>query len=222
MKFQMPTRENIPTGDDYDISWTYAGKTNPVTTAVFLRRLRKSLALAEERYETVLELGTGCGILLPTLSRNSRTVFALDIEDRFAGLRNLCSKEGLGNVNFMRGDITALPLNGKKFDLVIAVSILEHVHNLDKVFDSVKGVLSEGGEFLAGYPVEGFLTNMAFRLSGLKKLVDTAHVSDYRDIRQAIRKNFNVRKTVRMPRLLPDSFTLYEAAICSPKGASLP
>lgn len=214
MKFQKPLKGGLPVAEKFDISWIYAGRTNPVTTAVYLKRLKTALSLVGGKYNRTLELGTGCGILIPTLGRNSEIVYALDNEDRFAGLRRLCEKEDLGNVFFVKGDIGAVPFKGRGFDLIVSISVLEHVKDIDNVLLNIRDLLAPEGRFLGGYPVEGILTKMAFRFSGMGGIVGREHVSNHRKIKEALKRNFTVEKVSRMPGLFPDSFTLYEAAVC--------
>ena len=108
--------------------------------------------------DNILDAGTGIGFFLPTLSRAAKNVWALDYADhtlRYA--KALCKKLKVRNVSFIQGDLPKLPFPAKKFDVIVALSILEHIppKQLPIVIGHFKRVLKPGGYLIAGYPNEG-------------------------------------------------------------------
>ena len=105
-----------------------------------------------------LDAGTGIGFFLPTLSRTAKNVWALDYANhtlRYA--KGLCRRLKIKNASFKQGDLTKLPFPAKKFDVIVALSILEHIppKQLPTVIGHFKRVLKPGGYLIAGYPNEG-------------------------------------------------------------------
>lgn len=62
-----------------------------------------------------------------------------------------------GNFDFVQGDVTSLPFEDKRFDNVVAMEILEHVPDSDKVLSEINRVLKDGGTFVMSVPNETWL-----------------------------------------------------------------
>ena len=219
MELVLPRKENMVVSEKFDISWIYAGKSSWITKHVYTKRLELVASLIRKNYSKIIELGTGSGILLPSLSKIGGLIVALDIKRNFSDLKEMCKKEGIKNVLFVRADIEHLPFKEREFDLALTVSILEHIKNLEDTLKGIKRVLNPDGNFVAGYPIEKFATNLAFKISGLKKIVDVEHVSNFQKIRDLIKKNFGILEKRKYPsNLLPDNFSFYEGLLCSAKN----
>ncbi|HVZ34743.1 MAG TPA: class I SAM-dependent methyltransferase, partial [Polyangiaceae bacterium] len=102
----------------------------------------------------VLELGSGCGRLLPALSRSARSVIGLDRESWFlkaarSSIRRL-GAEARGRVQLTRGDLRAFEL-GLQFDRILlpynTLYCLLNRRALAGCLRAVRSHLAPGGTF---------------------------------------------------------------------------
>ncbi len=97
--------------------------------------------------QTILEMGCGTGKNTVFLASRAERVIALDFSEGM--LAQARSKVTMQRVAFAIADFTApLPLRADAVDLVTCNLVLEHIANLDAVFDQVQRVLKRGGHFL--------------------------------------------------------------------------
>jgi len=109
-------------------------------------------ALAELRLgETVLDLGSGGGIdVLLSARRVGPTgkAYGLDMTDEMLALaRENQRKAGVDNVEFLRGEIEAVPLPDASVDVVISNCVINLSADKDRVFAEAFRVLRPGGRF---------------------------------------------------------------------------
>ncbi|HEV3486220.1 MAG TPA: class I SAM-dependent methyltransferase [Vicinamibacterales bacterium] len=76
--------------------------------------------------ETVLELGCGTGEFSRRLAARARKVVALDLSAEMIRVARSRSA-GRGNIEFLVGDMTTLPLRRETFDCVTSLNTLHHV-----------------------------------------------------------------------------------------------
>src|SRR3989344_724991 len=209
-KYFVPPRE----GDDLpDASWAYYS-SNPIIRAVYYARLRQSLGMVEntQRNQKILDIGTGSGVLIPSLARYGK-VYAVDREEKFlAKARALCARYSIPSI-IRRADILALPFRDSIFDTITCISIMEHVQDLDKAFTEIRRVMKKGGALVVGVPIEKFLVKSIFSLFGLQQeKID--HCSHYTIIEQKLRNYFVAKKIKKIPSFLPHSLSLYKMYYC--------
>jgi 2-polyprenyl-3-methyl-5-hydroxy-6-metoxy-1,4-benzoquinol methylase len=109
-------------------------------------------ALAElKEGETVLDLGSGGGIdVLLSARRVGPTgmAYGLDMTDDMLALaRDNQRKAGLANVEFLKGDIEAIPLPDESVDVVISNCVINLSADKDRVLAEAFRVLRPGGRF---------------------------------------------------------------------------
>jgi len=109
-------------------------------------------ALAElHAGETVLDLGSGGGIdVLLSARRVGPTgkAYGLDMTDDMLALaRENQRKSGLGNVEFLRGEIEHIPLPDHSVDVVISNCVINLSADKDQVLREAFRVLKPGGRF---------------------------------------------------------------------------
>ncbi len=107
-------------------------------------------AVAELREgERVLDLGSGGGIdVLLSARRVGRSgrVFGLDMTDEMLALsRRNAASAGASNVEFLKGQIEAIPLPAESIDVVISNCVVNLAADKQSVFDEVARVLAPGG-----------------------------------------------------------------------------
>ncbi|HUF46829.1 MAG TPA: arsenite methyltransferase [Vicinamibacterales bacterium] len=109
-------------------------------------------ALAELKLgETVLDLGSGGGIdVLLSARRVGPTgkAYGLDMTDEMLALaRENQQKAGATNVEFLKGQIEAIPLPDKSVDVIISNCVINLSGDKDKVLAEAFRVLKPGGRF---------------------------------------------------------------------------
>jgi arsenite methyltransferase len=107
-------------------------------------------ALAElEAGETVLDLGSGGGIdVLLSARRVGPTgkAYGLDMTDEMLALaRENQRKAGVANVEFLKGEIEAIPLPDDSVDVIISNCVINLSADKDRVFAEAFRVLKPGG-----------------------------------------------------------------------------
>src|SRR6476469_8827532 len=99
--------------------------------------------------ETVLDLGSGGGIdvLLSARRVGSRgKVYGLDMTDEMLALaRENQRKAGVQNVEFLNGDIQAIPLPDASVDVIISNCVINLASDKDRVLSEAFRVLKPGG-----------------------------------------------------------------------------
>jgi ubiquinone/menaquinone biosynthesis C-methylase UbiE len=99
--------------------------------------------------ETVLDLGSGGGIDVLLSARRvgpSGKVYGLDMTDEMLALaRDNQRRAGVENVEFLKGEIEALPLPDGSVDVVISNCVVNLSSDKDRVFAEILRVLRPGG-----------------------------------------------------------------------------
>ena len=126
----------------------------PLVGYVFKERLRMGLRLLKERYDAILEIGYGCGLLLPFLSTLTENLFGLDLDaDPVRAEKNV--KENIRPecaLNLFRGNLLAMPFPEKSFSCIITFSTLEHIEAVEDVRRGFLRVARPGAEIIIGMP----------------------------------------------------------------------
>jgi SAM-dependent methyltransferase len=101
--------------------------------------------------ETVLDLGSGGGIDVLLSARRvgpSGKVYGLDMTDEMLALaRENQRQSGLSNVEFLKGEIEAIPLPGNSVDVVISNCVINLSGDKRRVLAEAFRVLKPGGRF---------------------------------------------------------------------------
>lgn len=135
-------------------------ETKGPTRWMFMKRFKSAFNYLQQigRVETILDAGTGIGFFLPTLSLFATKVTAVDYaQHTLSYARSMCRKKEVKNIDFIQGDLLSLKLGSKKFNVITALSVLEHIppQKLNQLMASFKKILKPGGYLIAGWPNEG-------------------------------------------------------------------
>ncbi len=99
-----------------------------------------------QRCDTVLELGCGTGEFSRRLAARVARVVALDLSAEMIRVARDRSRS-VGNVEFVVGDMTSLPLRSARFDCVASLNTLHHAEAC-LTLRAMRGALRPGGTLL--------------------------------------------------------------------------
>jgi SAM-dependent methyltransferase len=193
----LPPRGRLrPTGDDDPLRFYYM----PIVGRLYRRRLEMAARMLGENHSTrcAVEIGYGSGILLPELGRRARRLVGIDRHGEAAAVLAMARAEGLDPL-LVTGGITALPLAASSADLLVGLSVLEHVRALDEAAAEIARVLRPGGRAVLGYPRVDRLMEMLFPLIGFHG-IEQHHVSTPADIERALAGPLRLESCRRWPR----------------------
>ncbi len=141
---------------------------NPFINWLFWQRLRKVMEYiqAPAQYENVLDFGCGSGVMLPHLSNISKHVTAMDVD--LLPLQLAQKHIPLAsNIEVKDASQTAIhDLSPNSFDLIIALDVLEHVHDLPGTLNELLALLKPNGRLIVSGPTENILYQIGRKLAG--------------------------------------------------------
>ncbi|MDD5207690.1 MAG: class I SAM-dependent methyltransferase, partial [Desulfobacterales bacterium] len=148
---------------------------NPLVRSINWSKLDAAISVApSDSAYRVLDFCCGNGVLLPTLSRNFKKTVAFDLHATAASrLKNHFRLD----IPLLRADANKLPFKNGSFDLVFALSALEHFRDLDQVLPELLRMLSPGGQLVFLSPTENLFYRIGRRVLGYTKPEDHHHTA---------------------------------------------
>ena len=178
----------------------------PVFGYLYRRKVEAGLSLLSKRYESIIEVGYGSGIILPTLLSIGSEVYGVDIDSDPLRTEELLWNLGV-YVKLFKGNISEWELPGKRFDLVVAFSIFEHIRNPYNAMQQISELLKPGGILLVGMPRVDKIMTFLFSLIGYEAEGD--HVTTYKDVINCSAPYFRLKTLSTFPRTFPKWASLY-------------
>jgi ubiquinone/menaquinone biosynthesis C-methylase UbiE len=190
---------------------------NPLVRFLFKKRIRTAYKiLPKKQFKKLFDAGCGIGYFLPTLSRISEEVVGIDYHGEAIDLASiLVDKLTLSNVKLQTGSLLSLPFRDALFDGIVSLSVLEHIEDLDAVFQELSRVARKDAEIVFGFPMEDSFGLFPFfekldhytcfarhmqKMSRAKESVKNlkaespGHVSNWKTIDDTMQKYFTVIK----------------------------
>ena len=155
-----------------------------------LDRLATERTLVDRNYQNILELGCGTGKNTALLNRIGRKVLALDFSPGM--LQQAKTKVTSDHVFFVRADLMKpWPAKTGSFELVVCNLVLEHIEDLDPIFNEASQSLIAGGEFFVSelHPFRQYQGTQANFRNDQEKVEIDAFVHHLSDFTEAARKN---------------------------------
>ena len=174
--------------------------------------------LHDINFKSCLEIGCGTGKNTAWLITKAKQVTAVDLSEEM--LAKAKEKINNDNVEFIEADITANWTFGKeKYDFITFSLVLEHIQNLDHIFNEVGKYLVQGGHVYIGelHPFKQYAGSKArFETADGTQVVEcfTHHLSEfiqtakkYNLILTTVNEYFDDGDTATIPRILVLVFT---------------
>lgn len=201
------------------IKGTYYQEGNRLIRWYFYNRFDGALKLVSDKInnetQIVGDFGCGWGFFLPTLSKSFRSVVALayeyESEIESGGhwnilniARALVNTEigNTGHIHYINGDIRRLPFVDNVFDVLFAMSVLEHVSDTKKAIAELHRVLVEGGVLIVGAPNEVGIADKIREFASIVLRTERAasHKGyDWRNTEKELRAVFKIDKRIFVP-----------------------
>ena len=103
--------------------------------------------------DTVLDMGCGSGLFLPSLSPLCRELVAFDVSPDFVReSRATVEKFGLANTTVVQGEAETLPFPDGTFDAALVSDTIHHLCHVERSMDELKRVLKPGARSLVFEP----------------------------------------------------------------------
>ncbi|MEE9543051.1 MAG: methyltransferase domain-containing protein [Thermodesulfobacteriota bacterium] len=209
MAIYLPDKANLRETDDDDPVFYHF---NPLIGWVYRKRLENTVALlGDGKYDRLLEIGYGSGLLLPELKRHSMKLYGVDMHGAIPDVQQMLDKEGV-EAELVHGTILDLPYETDFFDAIVSVSVLEHIREIDKATSEIRRVLKPGGTAVLSFPTKNKITNSFFRLVGYDP--SELHPSSHRVIEEGVSKHFTIEKKLLFPSIGLSDFALYVSLKC--------
>lgn len=207
---KLPKRENlIVTNTEDPLNFYYY----PVIGWVYRKRLVNTLALlGNEKFEKVLEIGFGSGILFPELSDRTEELHGIEIHDNVGVVKEKMAAEGL-SPTLKQASIYDIPYGDNTFDCIIAVSTAEHLEDLDKAFQELRRVARPGAYIVLSFPVRNLITDTFYSVVGFEPR--DLHPNSHNDILNAAVKHLDLVEVKKFPAFLPIDTSLYLCCLFS-------
>lgn len=156
-----------------DVMDTYFYK-NVIIQDLYWNRLKKMLKIAGGiQASSVLDLGCGQGVFLPTLSSIYPDVKGIDLDISIAS--QIVDIYDLKNVELFQRDIFDNSFEDNSFDLIFAPSVLEHFEDQDSLFTELTRILKPKGRIVFSSPTETILYEIGRKVFGAVKPEDHYH-----------------------------------------------
>lgn len=205
--FKLPPKGRFtPNGDDDPLKYYYI----PLIGQLYISRIEMTLKLlGDRRFDNTLEIGYGSGILLPTLCKISNQVYGVDLVSD----PDVVSKQLLAcgcHAHLSSGIAARLLFEPHSFDLVVTISVLEHIRDIQSFLKEIYRILKPGGTLLVGMPAVSKFMEFLFQAIGFSG-IEKHHVTSPEEMLVAARSMYNLKATSYLPGFLPSSIYLYKA-----------
>jgi SAM-dependent methyltransferase len=177
-------RSDLPPEQRVGCAWVYF-RSNRIVRHLFRKRVKIAFELLpQRRWARALDAGTGAGFLLPMLAKVANEVVGVDLSPVMRYSQVMLDRRGLRSVQLQQADLLHLPFPDGHFDLILCMSVIEHMPDPAVACAEWGRVLQPGGVLILGYPMEHAL---------LRFLVKTARIE--RRLRDFVRRRAQSRGT---------------------------
>jgi SAM-dependent methyltransferase len=130
-----------------------AGNASTISLQNILTRIEVVLEMLGNGPGRVLDVGSAAGAVSVMLADRGWTVDGIDIsEGMVRWARERIAREGRTGLTFQVADIDALPFRDGEFDAIVAMGVIEYLHDDAKALDELVRVLRSGGRIVLTTP----------------------------------------------------------------------
>jgi SAM-dependent methyltransferase len=204
MKLILPPQGTLAPNDEHDpLPYYY----HPILGALFRHRLTMGLSLMPAKHDHILEVGVGSGILVTTLSSNCTEYTGTDLvlAPNLERLVPPTCKASFRPADLL--DPASLPEN--HYDVVVCLSVLEHIADCEGAARALARVLVPGGTLIAGFPMVNAFMAKAFRVIGFDN-IEAHHVSSPKQLTAALSRVLRPVARTALPPFSPPGLSLYQ------------
>ncbi len=179
LKFAAHLHGNVPP------DWYYRSiKENILQRYWHKRRFEEVSKMIEESSEgTILDIGSADGTFTNVILQKSKTkkIIGIDVLKKSVDWAN--KHWNSKKLKFQLGDAHKLDFKSNTFDAVVALEVLEHVKNPQKVLGEIKRVLKKGGYAVFLVPSDSILFKIIwfFWTKSRGKIWQDTHIQTYRN-----------------------------------------
>jgi SAM-dependent methyltransferase len=204
VKLHLPPAGTLKPNNEHDPLPFYY---RPFLGHLYRKRLQMALDLVPKGGKRVLEVGVGSGILVPTLTAGFPDYLGVDLV-LADNLRTLVASGC--QAEFARADLMAASdFPAEQFDIVVCLSVLEHIADVDGAATALARTLARGGTLVAGYPMVNGLMAALFRAIGFEG-IENHHVARPVTIDRALRRVLRPVARKAFPPFFPVPTALYQ------------
>lgn len=180
--------------------------TNKIVGSLYWNRFRAVFDyLKLRRWDVILEVGCGYGFFLPSLCQIANKVIGSDIEEMF----DFCEKVTLqairktcNNLELRKADVRTLSHDiVEKCDVIVAISVLEHIDDFNRALMEINKCLRPGGLLACVLPSENRLYKLGRKLLGYSG--DYHENYEYEDLRSNLCRYFTEIEKWSSPFYIP-------------------
>lgn len=148
----------------------------PFFGTMYWNRLRMALRLilntnTQEDALAIGDIGSGFGIFTAIIGDSfpKSKIVGLDMEaiDTLVISKSISNMYNVQNTSFVQADACMCPFSGKKFDILFALDVLEHVPDPLNALFELKRILKENGILIISVPLEPKILVLTRRLYSL-------------------------------------------------------
>jgi 2-polyprenyl-3-methyl-5-hydroxy-6-metoxy-1,4-benzoquinol methylase len=204
MKLLLPPQSALTQNNEHDPLPFYY---RPVLGWLYRKRLAMGLSLIPDGGSRILEVGVGSGILIPTLSAAFQHYTGIDLVLTQTLSQHVHPK---CNAEFRVADLLdTQSLPATHFDIVVCLSVLEHIADSDRAAHALARTLVEGGTLIVGYPMVNPFMSRAFNAIGFNA-IDDHHITTPIQIERSLSRVLRLDRRTTFPPFCPPSLALYQ------------
>ncbi len=207
MKLQLLSKDDlITTGNVDHADWNFK------LILGYIQKTRFKLCLklmGRHQFNRILEIGYGSGVFIPELKNYGKEIYGVDIHNFNNEVTSILNKKDI-KVKLFSGSVEKMPFEDNFFDLIVSVSAIEFIDNIENACHEIKRVLKKDGYLIVITP--GYSKFIDF---GVKILTGKKAEDDYNNRRATVipilLQNFELIEIKSFPFLTRSFLKLYTA-----------
>ena len=206
MKILIPPKSLLSRTNDIDYyNWNYSFPIKYVQRYRFKTIIK---LLGNKKFSRLLEVGTGSGIFLPELAKHCEKLYACDIHPHLNKIQHLLNQYDIKNYDVKSLSIEKTDYPDNFFDVIVAVSVLEFVNDLQATILEIKRILKSDGFFVTICPMHSKILDTIISLYANRTAAE--EFGDSRKyVSKELEKNFRIEKKGFMLPFIGKYFPVY-------------